>query len=175
MLTTRLEAEGYRPRPFLLEADEAAMRARLEQLIAEEEVPAGVLHLEPPSEVLFSPEARARLKALFLLAKLLHPYLTAVKRGRPLFLVATRMDGAAGFEGGGSPVAGGYAGLTKSLALEWPNVFCRSVDFAPSMQAETIAERLLAEMHDPDLRLREIAWKAEGRFTLEAFASEVNR
>ena len=50
-------------------------------------------------------------------------------------MTVTQMDGGFGLLGERDidVIAGGLSGLTKTLALEWPNVFCRAVDVSPDM------------------------------------------
>ncbi len=56
----------------------------------------------------------------------------AAKTGRAVFATITRLDGAMGLVGGDfDPVIGGLAGLTKTAALEWPEVCCRAIDVSP--------------------------------------------
>jgi acyl transferase domain-containing protein len=56
----------------------------------------------------------------------------AAKSGRAVFATITRLDGAMGLVGGDfDPVIGGLAGLTKTAALEWPEVCCRAIDVSP--------------------------------------------
>ncbi len=172
----RLEAAGWTVVPFALDAEEA-METALQAIVESRGRPVGLLHLEPPAETeaLFPQAARTRLRQLFLLAGRLHPFLTKAEP-RPFFVVATQMDGQLGMSGRGfTPLAGGYGGLTKTLALEWPAVFCRTVDFAPDLPPDTVADLLLDELHDPDLRLREVARNAQGRFTRRAAPKEDGR
>jgi hypothetical protein len=79
-----------------------------------------------------------------------------------------RLDGALGLTGLGSsgPVAAGVLGLTKSLRLEWPEVFCRAVDLDPAMAPDAGAEAIMAELFDPDRLTAEVGWGPQGRVTL---------
>ncbi len=175
LLAERLRAEGWEVVPLDLHRlpDEASIAETVEHAAPV----VGLIHLEPVDEAtdLFPRAARMRLRTLFLLAKHLHPRLTGSEHPRPFFLVATQVDGQLGLSGAGasSPLVGGYAGLTKSLALEWPSVLCRTVDFDPALPPSRQADLLHAELHDPDRRVREVAWNPEGRFTL--IAEEVRR
>ena len=78
------------------------------------------------------------------------------------------MDGQLGLGGTTdfSPLSGGLFGLTKTLNLEWESVFCRAVDLHPGIPPEQAARHILAELHDPDLRVVEVGYTPEGRFTL---------
>jgi hypothetical protein len=78
------------------------------------------------------------------------------------------MDGQFGLNGykTADPMPGGFAGLTKSLRQEWPQVFCRALDFHPEMDAQDVAEKIQAELLDADLRLSEVGYTPAGRFTV---------
>lgn len=75
----------------------------------------------------------AFLREALMAAKLVSgDLLEASKSGRAVFATITRLDGAMGLVGGDfDPVIGGLAGLTKTAALEWPDVCCRAVDVSP--------------------------------------------
>ncbi len=175
LLAERLRAEGWEV--VSIDLQRLSGEEAIAEMVANLDAVAGLIHLEPPDggEERFPAAARARLKALFLLAKHLHPHLGGESHPRPAFLVATQVDGRLGLTGAGasSPIVGGYAGLTKSLALEWPRALCRTVDFDPALPPDRRAALLHAEFGDPDRRVREVAWNAEGRFTL--IAGEVRR
>lgn len=88
----------------------------------------------------------------------------AAAKGRAAFLVVTRLDGLLGFDGvdRGTALLGGLPGLVKTLAIEAPSVFCRAVDLAPSLPDERCAELLLAELHDAQPNLPDVAYDAAG-------------
>ncbi|MFG2791825.1 SDR family NAD(P)-dependent oxidoreductase [Streptomyces sp. NPDC048419] len=75
---------------------------------------------------------------------------TAADAGRAAFVTVTRLDGAFGLTGVAEHLtpAAGVAGLVKTLAVEAPRLFCRSVDLAPELTAETGAALVLAEAQD---------------------------
>lgn len=113
----------------------------------------------------------APLRLPFLLAKHLQPALTETAREhRACFVTVTRMDGVLGTAGesGSNPMMGGVAGLTKTLRLEWPEIFCRAIDLGPTLDDFRAAELLLAELHDPNRLLAEVGVGSEARVTLEA-------
>ena len=131
------------------------------------------LHLHPPA----NPESAALnldagantlVQHVFLLAKHLQPKLTApTDSGRRYFVCVVRQDGQLGTSGTGiNAVAGGLSGLTKTLQIEWPTAFCRTVDLAPELTAEEAAQRLTAELADPDGQTQEIGWSPQGRVAL---------
>lgn len=120
---------------------------------------------------------KALLKAVFMLAKHLKaPLHNQSDNQRPVFLTVSRLDGALGTQNPGNvaPLGGSLPGLTKSLHLEWPGVFCRAVDMAPELPAENAARLILGEMYDADQCLTEVAWNATGlRYTLVAEPSPI--
>jgi len=115
----------------------------------------------------------------FILAKYLWSDLAAAAgAGWAGFFTATRMDGALGTSGqlpGGARglAAGGLAGLTKTLRLEWPTVTCRAVDLAPELEPDQVAELLFGEICDPNRLVAEVGWGDRGRMTLEAGARQL--
>jgi len=73
------------------------------------------------------------------------------QHGRRAGLVATvaRLDGAfglAGLDPDRPAIDGGLAGLTKTVAQEWPHVAARAFDVAPAVDAETAAAWLADEL-----------------------------
>jgi len=111
---------------------------------------------------------REVVKTLFFLAKHLQNDLNELgKRQRASFLTVTRMDGKSG-QGkrrNVSIIGGGITGLVKSLNLEWSPVFCRAVDIQPEIPADKIADQIIAERHDINTRVVEVAFSEEGRKT----------
>ena len=63
-------------------------------------------------------------------------------------------------------IGAGLFGLTKSLNQEWESVFCRAIDLSPDLDAETSAQHILAELHDPNLLVVEVGYNSQGRVTL---------
>ncbi len=133
------------------------------------------IHLHPISQCLchqpnplVNPD-KAILKQVFLLAKHLKSSLTqAASQGRSSFLTLARLDGEFGLseQKDFSAISGGLFGLTKTLNLEWPSVFCRSLDISPDLDATTTAQIILAELHDPNALIQEVGYTTKGRVTL---------
>ncbi|HWO66855.1 MAG TPA: SDR family NAD(P)-dependent oxidoreductase, partial [Umezawaea sp.] len=76
---------------------------------------------------------------------------TARSGTRAAFVTVTRLDGGLGLRGTRPPaeaVVGGVGGVTKTLARERPELFCRAVDIDPELRAEAAADVLLSELHD---------------------------
>jgi hypothetical protein len=65
------------------------------------------------------------------------------------------------------PVSGGLFGLTKTLNLEWEDVFCRAIDLQPGMNADLAVSHIVAELSDPNRLLSEVSYTENGRYTLE--------
>ena len=45
-------------------------------------------------------------------------------------------------------------------------MFCRALDFHPEMDAQDVADKIQDELLDADLRLSEVGYTSEGRFTV---------
>ncbi len=156
-------------------ADGDEVQRAMEDIIASHEKIAAFVHVHPPAKkskkgLLQVPEdEESILKTVFLMARhLKKPLLAAGGACRPAFLTLSFMDGNFGLNGYDalSPIAGGLSGLTKSLRLEWPEIFCRALDFHPALDVNLIAKKTLTEWHDPDIGLSEVGYTPEGRFSL---------
>jgi NAD(P)-dependent dehydrogenase (short-subunit alcohol dehydrogenase family) len=137
---------------------------------------AAFIHLHPKFDRQLQDEsATAILKHVFLMAKYLKRSLTEpAPFGRSAFLTVTRLDGQFGLKSASLTsadiISGGLFGLTKTLNLEWPQVFCRAVDIAPDRTAETVMQTVLQKLYDPDRSIVEVGYSAAGRVTLECGA-----
>ncbi len=127
----------------------------------------------PLNETLSYPEAdKAVLRQVFLMAKHLKQTLTeAARNTRNSFLTITTLDGAFGLgyrrhSQTFSAMTGGLFGLTKTLGHEWPNVFCRGIDFSPELTPAQVVQSILAELHDPNSIIAEVGYGLDGRTTL---------
>jgi NAD(P)-dependent dehydrogenase (short-subunit alcohol dehydrogenase family) len=173
-LAQALAARGWRAHVLPPLRDEA-LDTQLDAFRQDHGPVGALIHVHPHAEAdaALGEPALARVRQVFLLARHLQPALTAAagQAGpgeRVSFVTVTRMDGALGLEGATAldPLDGGLAGLTKTLALEWPDVFCRAVDLAPDLPPERAVAAILAELHDPDRRRVEVGWRDQGRVTL---------
>ena len=135
--------------------------------------PVGIfIHLDPVSEGSedFSEIEKRIVKTIFLMAKHLKENITqAGKSGYAAFMTVIRLDGQFGLSRNRQvePVSGGLLGLTKTLNLEWGEVFCRAIDLDPEMDSEMAADYVTAELFDPNRLISEVAYNKSGRFTLE--------
>ncbi len=111
------------------------------------------------------------LKTAFLLAKHAKKELNTHQRTeRTAFITVTRMDGAFGTKNAtaSTMMAGGLFGLTKSLNLEWPTVFCRAIDIVQDMEAGMAAEKIEKELFDANRCLTETAYcENHKRYTID--------
>ena len=161
--------------------DDDEVQAKMEEIISRNEKIAAFIHVNPLGHnsqkgVLEMPaEETSLLKTIFLMARHLRKPLTAAgKTCRPAFLTISCMDGHFGLNDYSldNPLPGGLAGLTKSLRLEWTDVFCRALDFHPDIDAQTVVQTVLMELHDPDLHTSEVGYTPEGRYTLSLEGQE---
>jgi NAD(P)-dependent dehydrogenase (short-subunit alcohol dehydrogenase family) len=161
-------------RVTLQDESEASIEAALSSIAQSYGPVAAYVHLNPPAHGLngsfFATQEKALLKIAFLMAKHLKPSLVeATQQGDAAFVAVARLDGKLGASDNGAvygAIAGGLFGLVKSLNLEWPQVFCRAVDLSADLGAADAADKLLAELHDPNRLLVEVGVSAEGRHTL---------
>jgi NAD(P)-dependent dehydrogenase (short-subunit alcohol dehydrogenase family) len=135
------------------------------------------IHLSPPTQTfpfngsLFLEMEKAIIKHIFLMAKLLKESLNeSARQGYGSFMTVGRLDGALGLGNGTkfSATAGGLLGLTKTLNLEWGNVFCRAIDLYPQLDPDRAVQHILAELHDPNRLIVEVGYGMAGRLTLTA-------
>ena len=168
---TSADVKEYR----LSAVSDEAVQTLMEQVISENDKLVGFVHLEHghngngKKAIDISDKNAEALKAVFLMARHLKaPLAQAAGQARPAFLTVTQMDGQFGLNGNKStdPYPGGFAGLTKTLRLEWPTVYCRALDIHPDVDAQAAAQVILNEIHDADLRLTEVGYTPAGRFTV---------
>jgi acyl carrier protein len=163
----------------LEDVSEESLKAALTAITSRYGAIGGFIHLNPArAGLLFNAADKALVKFAFLMAKYLKPHLTALNSptGRTCFITLTRLDGALGttVETDYGVIAGGLFGLVKTLSLEWDGVFCRAVDVQPSTSSDQIAHYILAEIHDPNQLLNEVAYGTRGRMTLAAHTNGVH-
>lgn len=116
------------------------------------------------------------VKALFFIAKHIQKDLNELGvNQRANFLTCTRMDGqlGQGKRGNVSIIGGGITGLVKCLNLEWSPVFCRAIDIQPELSNSQITHQLMAEYHDANVSIVEVAYSEEGRKTTSAIPTDL--
>ncbi|WP_341525311.1 beta-ketoacyl synthase N-terminal-like domain-containing protein [Nostoc sp. UHCC 0302] len=135
------------------------------------------IHLHPVfatndnAPVSYLEQEKAIVKQVFLMAKHLKPSLNeAARHGRSCFCTVAHLDGAFGldYKVNFGAIAAGLFGLTKTLRWEWPKVFSRAIDLSPAINAKQSVEHIVAELHDPNLYIGEVAYGSQGRVTLIA-------
>ena len=159
----------------LEDTNEGNLKKQLDVAVGKYGPVAVFIHLDPPcanhqdEEISFSESEEAIVRHVFLLAKYLKEDLNnAAREGYGAFMTVTRLDGEFGIGGnnGFDPTSGGLFGLVKTLSLEWDGVFCRALDLSPEFDAVEYARRIIAELHDPNRLIIEVAHNQEGRSTL---------
>ncbi|MCK5913630.1 MAG: SDR family NAD(P)-dependent oxidoreductase, partial [Desulfuromusa sp.] len=71
------------------------------------------------------------------------------KNGGAFFATVSRVDGCFGLATTGSindPLSGGLAGLSKTAALEWPTIHCKTLDLAMGMEILPTATAIVDEV-----------------------------
>jgi acyl transferase domain-containing protein len=171
------------PRIQLHDMSETHLKQQIESITQQYGQVAAFIHLQPQlavdlkavtaarSQDVQHPAATTILKHLFLIAKHLKRSLTEVAQpSRSCFLTVTRLDGAFGLNAErlntAQIISGGLFGLTKTLNLEWPQVFCRAVDIAPDYAINRASQIILQELHDPDRLTAEVGYSDAGRVSL---------
>ena len=152
-------------------------RVAIEAMIAEIEQAegpiGGFIHLQPVTAVesigdVFPEAGYEAAETLFTLAGVLQPRLTGTA-ARSSFFIASRCDGSLGTSGRGlfNAIGASFGGLSKSLSVEWDDVFCRFVDIDPALPDEEAAGILIEELEDPQTALAEVGRGPDGsRMTL---------
>jgi acyl transferase domain-containing protein/NAD(P)-dependent dehydrogenase (short-subunit alcohol dehydrogenase family)/NAD(P)H-dependent flavin oxidoreductase YrpB (nitropropane dioxygenase family) len=140
---------------------------------------AGIIHLLPLRAAPAIEEATSwperlgpEIKGLYLLARAAAPDLKA-RRG---WVVGATSMAAFGSDPVSadplSPSQGGIAGFVKTLALEWPEVEAKAIDFDPATAPSTLIDLLLAEMAAGDGEV-EVGYQGLRRFALRPYPAEL--
>ncbi len=159
-ISALLSTEGYEPRVVSAESLNGAV----------EEPVAGLVILPPRQGT-----SDADLLGVLQVVQAAGSGLRATGRDGGAFLVsASRLDGAFGTTGDdiADPVSGGFAGLTKSAAHEWPEVRCLALDLAPDLSDADAASAIVAEIFR--VGPPEVGLSAAGRTGLELVSRELS-
>ncbi|MBE9231234.1 SDR family NAD(P)-dependent oxidoreductase [Cuspidothrix issatschenkoi LEGE 03284] len=155
-------------RVVLTDWNEDSLQEQLKHITDDYGTVAAFIHLHPVTSLEIE---KSILLHVFLIAKYLKESLNeAAKLGRSCFINIAHLDGEFGLgeTHNFSAIAGGLFGLSKSINQEWENVFCRSLDLNPDLNAETSVKYILDEIHDPNLLVQEVGYSSKGRVTLIA-------
>ena len=106
----------------------------------------GLVILAPSAEAI----TETFLTDAFRLAQIAGPGLrNAGRQGQAVFVTVSRLDGAFGFgalDPQSNPLAGGLAGLAKTVGREWPEIQSKALDVARNYNDAQAAAAILAEM-----------------------------
>ncbi len=161
----------------LSEYSDEGVKSVVQEIRAQYGKTGSFIHLHPHFEFKkgkFSQHFHAErdiIKALFFLAKHIGKDLNELgTRQRSTFVTVTRMDGKLGLgkRNNISVVGAGITGLVKCLNLEWSPVFCRALDIQPELPTKEITQQIIAELHDANMGIVEVAFSKDGRKTLAA-------
>lgn len=164
-------------RVVMTELSEAHLQTQLNAIMTNYGSIGAFIHIHPnfqlpnDNSIYYNPAEKAIVKQVFLIAKHLKKSLNeAALQTRSCFCTVARLDGAFGLahQTKYSAIAAGLFGLSKTMIWEWSNVFCRAIDISPTLDAETSAKHIIAELHDANRNLTEVAYGTQGRVTLIA-------
>ncbi|MCL1093445.1 type I polyketide synthase [Shewanella kaireitica] len=148
--------------------DEAGINAVIAQIEQQLGEISGFIHLQPEADsnnvndaINLSSESFTHVSQAFLWAKLLQPKLNVTNEKRRSFISVSRIDGGFGYLDtkqlqDAELNQAALAGLTKTLSHEWPTVFCRALDIAPSLDATHLADVITGELFDSVTNLPEV-------------------
>ena len=149
----------------------------LHTLLESKEQWQSVIYLHPKTAVegiSFTEDHKKGLQLAFLLAKL--SKLNKINNDdRVSFLVLTRQGGdfaTNNIEQKADLVQGGLAGLVKTIAHEWDNVFCRIVDIPSKYAANKVAKIVVGELNDKQILPVEVGFNEQGRLSLVAKSTD---
>ncbi|MDE9454422.1 type I polyketide synthase [Xenorhabdus bovienii] len=155
--------------------DEATLDAAVTDIEREHGTIEGVIYLQAPKQGVknladvFSAREYLSVETTFLLAKRLQGSLNHNDLQSGYFMVVMRSDGELLTSGREylPIVSAGIPGLTKSLNIEWKNVFCRTVDIDARVKGSDVAKMVLEELQDSRTDLAEVGRGINGeRMTL---------
>ncbi len=165
-------------RVTLQDQSEEHLQKQLEAIATNYGAVGAFIHIHPIFQTIgagletspYIPQEKAIVKQIFFIAKHLKKNLNATANlgQRSCFCTVARLDGAFGLEHKikFGAIAAGLFGLTKTLIWEWPKIYCRAIDLNPEIDVNTSAHHIIAELHDPNRYLTEIAYGSHGRVTL---------
>jgi NAD(P)-dependent dehydrogenase (short-subunit alcohol dehydrogenase family) len=178
LITGLLPLPGGIPSVVLEDLSEEHLKQQLASIATTHGSIGAFIHLnpllqDPNSNEFHTLDAeKAIVKHVFLIAKHLKKSLKkeSLQTRQGCFLTVARLDGAFGLSQtlNFSAISAGLFGLTKTLNAEWESVFCRAIDLHPGFDSDRAAQSILAELHDPNCLISEVAYGVQGRATLVA-------
>jgi len=153
----------------LASIDDASIKTVISDIESKQKAIGGFIHLQPlatdaktdkTTAVTLHATAKESISMAFLFAKLLKNQLNAATN-RSAFFTVSRIDGGFGYLNAQQLInaelnQAALSGLTKTLSHEWPTVFCRALDAAPTLDARHLAEAVTAELFDIDTHTVEV-------------------
>ncbi|MDX7999536.1 SDR family NAD(P)-dependent oxidoreductase [Xenorhabdus sp. Reich] len=160
--------------------DEAVLDAVLTEIEQQYGTIDGVIYLQAPKQGVnalvnvFNEQDYRSVETTFLLAKRLQVSLNGGGSQSGYFMVVMRGDGELLTSGREylPIVSAGITGLTKSLNIEWGNVFCRTVDIDARINNSDVAKIVIEELQDSRTELAEIGRSVTGERMTLALAEE---
>lgn len=155
-------------RVILTDLTEKHLKEQLDSIINNNGLIGAFIHLNPITVT--TTTAKAILKQIFLMAKHLKKSLNeTAKNQRSWFITVTHLDGKLGLGENSNfeSITGGLFGLTKTLNLEWQNVFCRTIDLSPELSIEMAVNSIIGENFDPNILITEVGYTLNNRFTID--------
>ncbi|MEH6451766.1 MAG: SDR family NAD(P)-dependent oxidoreductase [Psychromonas sp.] len=146
----------------------------LNTILQTQSVWTSVVYLQPKTKIagIEYPQATKQgLMLAFLLAKLSGLGSNKNNDARSSFVVLTRQGGTFGVDNNeleSDLVQTGLTGLVKTIAHEWPSVFCRVIDVATKFAADKVANIVVDELADANFKPVEVGFNKNGRLTLVA-------
>ena len=122
------------------------------------------------SALLAQPAEKRYVDFVFLMATQLKSMLVnGAMETRTWFVTTSSMDGKLGLSENvktNGIVSGGLSALTKTLQREWPQVFCRAIDFSPELSSIEKSKLLVQELFDADRNIVEVGYFKNKRYTV---------
>jgi NAD(P)-dependent dehydrogenase (short-subunit alcohol dehydrogenase family) len=155
--------------------DESLIKNAIDKIISTYGDITSFINLQPNIEgnhqqKVLNKEERQLLKFTYLITKYIQPHINKIQSTRSAFLAVSQVDGSIGLGNhlNNSQQSNGLSGLIKSLNIEWPNVFCRAVDIAPSLDTQSAINAIINEYNDANQLLTEVGIDEGGRRTIAA-------
>lgn len=162
--------------------DEESVSSVLEEIHTEIGALSGLMHLMPLAAPAkgedWSDRARRDLKSLYQLTRSIEKELNAAgEQGGAFCLSTTALGGGLAFDDDApedfNPGQGGILGFTKCLAMEWPEVLVRAIDFDRERPVAEIVDHLISEMGEPE-GPNEVGYHGGTRVSWEPYAAPLD-
>ncbi len=162
--------------------DEKAVARVVEEIHTKIGALSGLMHLMPLAAPAkgedWSDRARRDMKSLYQLTRTLEQELTAAgEQGGAFCLSTTALGGGLAFDEQTpedfNPGQGGILGFTKCVAMEWPEVLVRAIDFDRERPVAETVDHLISEMGEPE-GPNEVGYLNGSRVTWEPYSAPLD-